>query len=182
MPKSTTLMKSPETTYRLVTRRAFLRSTAVTATGAAASFTISRAAHSAGSDVIKISLIGCGGRGTGAAAQALSTKGSVKLWGMADAFEDNLETSLAALSKGDSCELCKSWQRFRKGGTYQISISRNSRIASTFLKSGVSSVSTCIGRTPSSHKLVWRPVATLGTPTRLCSPAQTEDTSCRSRA
>jgi myo-inositol 2-dehydrogenase/D-chiro-inositol 1-dehydrogenase len=51
-------------------------------------------------ETIKIALIGCGGRGTGAAAQALSTHGPVKLWAMADAFEDKLETSLATLSKG----------------------------------------------------------------------------------
>ena len=93
-------MKNSETTYPLVTRRAFLRTTAVAATGAAATLAISRAAHAAGSDTIKIALIGCGGRGTGAASQALSTKGPVKLWAMADAFEDKLGTSLATLSKG----------------------------------------------------------------------------------
>ncbi len=57
-------------------------------------------AHPAGSDEIKIALIGCGGRGTGAAAQALHTAGPVKLWAMADAFEDRLEGSLKRLSTG----------------------------------------------------------------------------------
>jgi predicted dehydrogenase len=60
---------------------------------------LSRSAHAAGSDTLKIALIGCGGRGTGAAAQALSTQGSVKLWAMADLFADKLETSLANLCK-----------------------------------------------------------------------------------
>ena len=59
-----------------------------------------RAAHAAGGEELKIALIGCGGRGTGAAAQALGTAGPVKLWAMADAFEDRLEGSLKRLLKG----------------------------------------------------------------------------------
>jgi len=50
--------------------------------------------YAAGSDTIKIALIGCGGRGTGAAANALSVKGgSIKLVAMADVFEDKLSRS-----------------------------------------------------------------------------------------
>jgi len=109
-------MKNLEPTYPLVTRRAFLRTAAVAATGAAANLAISRAAHAAGSDTIKIALIGCGGRGTGAAAQALSTKGSVKLWAMADAFEDKLETSLATLSKGGQLRTLQELDTLSKGG------------------------------------------------------------------
>ena len=48
---------------------------------------------SGASDVIKIALIGCGGRGTGAATQALSTKQNVQLVAMADAFKDRLDDS-----------------------------------------------------------------------------------------
>lgn len=44
-------------------------------------------------DVIKVALIGCGGRGTGAAVQALSTKQNVQLVAMADAFKDRLDDS-----------------------------------------------------------------------------------------
>ena len=83
--------------------------------GAAANLAISRAAHAAGSDAIKIALIGCGGRGTGAAAQALSTKGPVKLWAMADAFEDKLETSLATLSKGGQLRTLQELATLSKG-------------------------------------------------------------------
>ena len=61
---------------------------------------ISRSAHAAASDQIKVALLGCGRRGTGAAAQALSTDGPVKLWAMADAFQDRLETSLENLTRG----------------------------------------------------------------------------------
>jgi predicted dehydrogenase len=49
-------------------------------------------------DTIKIALIGCGGRGTGAAMQALSTKQNVKLVAMADAFRDRLDDSFKALT------------------------------------------------------------------------------------
>jgi predicted dehydrogenase len=50
--------------------------------------------------LITVALVGCGGRGTGAAAQILSTPGPVKLWAMADLFSDRLEASFKALSKG----------------------------------------------------------------------------------
>ena len=46
----------------------------------AGSLNIARSAHAAGDDVIKIALVGCGGRGTGAAQQAPSTSGPIKLW------------------------------------------------------------------------------------------------------
>lgn len=106
-------MKNSEITCPLVTRREFLRTTAAVATGAAATLAISRAAYVAGSDTIKIALVGCGGRGTGAAVQALSTKGSVKLWAMADVFEDKLEASLETLSKGGRLQTMQE-QQFSK--------------------------------------------------------------------
>jgi len=53
--------------------------------------------HVAGGDVLKIGLIGCGGRGTGAAGQALRADPNVKLWAMADAFRDHLDASLTRL-------------------------------------------------------------------------------------
>jgi len=78
-------------------RREFLQ----TAAGAAlaANLTIAQNAHAAGSDVLKVGLIGCGGRGTGAASQALNADKNVKLTAMGDAFLDRLESSLAALKK-----------------------------------------------------------------------------------
>ncbi|HMQ49053.1 MAG TPA: Gfo/Idh/MocA family oxidoreductase [Saprospiraceae bacterium] len=50
-------------------------------------------AHIDGSDAIKVGLIGCGGRGTGAAVQAMSTSQNVQLVAMADAFRDNVDNS-----------------------------------------------------------------------------------------
>lgn len=55
-------------------------------------------AYAGEDNTIKLALIGCGGRGTGAAANALSTKGPTKLWAMADVFENRLEGSLKGLS------------------------------------------------------------------------------------
>jgi myo-inositol 2-dehydrogenase / D-chiro-inositol 1-dehydrogenase len=80
-------------------RRDFLKSSAVAVAGAslAGSLSITRGAHAAGGDTIKIALIGCGGRGTGAAVNALRTKANVKLTAMADAFKDSLEASLKAV-------------------------------------------------------------------------------------
>lgn len=53
-------------------------------------------------DVIKIALIGCGGRGTGAATQALSTTQNVKLVAMADAFRDRLDDCYKTLTSDDA--------------------------------------------------------------------------------
>ena len=48
---------------------------------------------------LRVALVGCGGRGTGAAMQALATEGDVKLVAMADAFSDRLEGAHAAIAK-----------------------------------------------------------------------------------
>lgn len=53
-------------------------------------------------DTIKVALIGCGGRGTGAAMQALLTKQNVKLVAMADAFRDRLDGCYNALTDENS--------------------------------------------------------------------------------
>jgi len=74
-------------------RRRFLQSSAA----AMSTVLASRPAlgfHVAGSDVLRVGLVGCGGRGTGAATQALAADTNVKLVAMADAFEDRLTTSL----------------------------------------------------------------------------------------
>lgn len=52
-------------------------------------------------DTIKVALVGCGGRGTGAAMQALLTKQNVKLVAMADAFRDRLDDCYKNLMSDD---------------------------------------------------------------------------------
>jgi predicted dehydrogenase len=80
-------------------RRDFLKSsTAIVGGAMVGSLSIARSAYAAGDDEIKIALIGCGGRGTGAANQALRTHGKVKLVALADVFGDRLQGSLKQLS------------------------------------------------------------------------------------
>ena len=75
-------------------RRDFVKTSSMLAGGLLAAPLISKANFFSGAnDTIKIALIGCGGRGTGAAVQALSTKQNVQLVAMADAFKDRLDAS-----------------------------------------------------------------------------------------
>jgi phosphoglycerate kinase len=57
---------------------------------------IARTAHAAGSDRLKVGLVGCGGRGTGAASQAISADPGVVLWAVADAFAETANTDQCA--------------------------------------------------------------------------------------
>ncbi|MEZ6130894.1 MAG: Gfo/Idh/MocA family oxidoreductase [Planctomycetaceae bacterium] len=58
-----------------------------------------QAAHTSYDETIRLGMIGCGGRCTGAADQAMNTEGPTKLIAMCDAFEDRLQDSLRQLSK-----------------------------------------------------------------------------------
>ncbi|MDX1951633.1 MAG: Gfo/Idh/MocA family oxidoreductase [Verrucomicrobiota bacterium] len=83
------------------TRREFLKSSSVAAgTVALAPYLLSsRSIFAANSDTLKVGLIGCGGRGSGAAAQALAADKNVILTAMGDAFPDRLESSLKSLQQ-----------------------------------------------------------------------------------
>lgn len=73
-------------------RRDFVKQGSMLAGAIAAAPLISNANFFSGSnDVIKVAVIGCGGRGTGAAVQALMSKQNVKIVAMADAFRDRLD-------------------------------------------------------------------------------------------
>ncbi len=81
-------------------RRNFLKVGAAAAVAASALSSVPRV-HAAGTDTIRIALIGCGGRGRGACFQALSTtEGPVELVAIADAFEDQAK-GFAQLLKSD---------------------------------------------------------------------------------
>ncbi|NDB77461.1 MAG: gfo/Idh/MocA family oxidoreductase, partial [Verrucomicrobia bacterium] len=85
-----------------VTRRNFLSTSSKIAGTAAALSTlpVERFVHGASpGDTIKVALIGMGGRGSGAADQALSTGESVKLVAVADVHKDRMDSSLANLAK-----------------------------------------------------------------------------------
>ena len=86
-------------------RREFLTQGSILAGGLIAAPLLSKANYFSGADdVIKIVLVGCGGRGTGAATQALLSKQNVKLVAMADAFRDNLDTCYKNLMSDDIAE------------------------------------------------------------------------------
>ena len=84
-------MNPNEQTPESASRRDFLKTSAVVGAGAAlvvpAGF--SSSLYASGDDTIKVGLIGCGGRGTGAAGQALMTNGNIKLTAVGDAFAEN---------------------------------------------------------------------------------------------
>src|SRR6185312_158733 len=75
-------------------RREFIKAAA-----AAGTLAVLPNAHAAGSDILRVGLVGCGQRGTGAASQALAADSGARLVAMADAFEDRLEGSLETLRK-----------------------------------------------------------------------------------
>lgn len=81
-------------------RRNFMKGTAMAAGSMMMSgLSLDSAAYVNPSDKeIKVALVGCGGRGTGAAMQALSVAQNVKLVAMADAFRDQLEKSYESLT------------------------------------------------------------------------------------
>ena len=82
------------------TRREFFETAGKLAAVSALANVAIPAVHAAGSDAIQIALIGCGGRGGGAAANALTVKrGPVKLVAMADLFPERLEKDLNDLQQ-----------------------------------------------------------------------------------
>ena len=78
-------------------RRQFLKSSTVAVVGGALTAGLSTNVYAAGSDTLRVGLIGCGGRGGGAAAQALAADPNTQLVAMGDAFEDHLEGKLKSL-------------------------------------------------------------------------------------
>ena len=80
-------------------RREFLRQSAIQSAGLAGGLSLVRSVHAAESDTIRLALIGCGGRGAGAAVQALNASPRARLVAMADAFSDQLQRRLEAIRK-----------------------------------------------------------------------------------
>lgn len=81
-------------------RRDFIK--ASTAAGAAlATLSLAPAVHAAGSDVLKVGLVGCGGRGTGAAAQAVAAAEGVRVVALGDVFRAKVDAAREALAQSD---------------------------------------------------------------------------------
>jgi len=83
-----------------LSRRDFLKTSAkATAATALATLEVGRLAHAAGSDTIKVGMIGCGGRNAGAVSQALTADKGARLVAMCDIFMDRIHEKLAAIRK-----------------------------------------------------------------------------------
>jgi len=83
------------------TRRQFLQTSAALGSGVtlAGGLALARAAHAAGDDTIRVALVGCGGRGAGAAVQCLNVPDRLKLVAVADAFQDAAERAAKLVAK-----------------------------------------------------------------------------------
>jgi len=89
-----------DTPSSLTSRRDFLKNSGRLAAASALAGVALPGVHAAGSDLIQVALVGCGGRGTGAAANALSTKsGPIKLVAMGDVFAERLKSSYGSLKE-----------------------------------------------------------------------------------
>ena len=89
-----------DTNNSTISRKDFVKATSLATGGLLfGSFPFRTKAKRAGEATLKLALIGCGGRGTGAARQALSTGDGVQLVAMADAFRDRLDESHITLQK-----------------------------------------------------------------------------------
>ncbi len=80
-----------------VSRREFLRNTAAAGSVACGTLSLAGTVHAAGSDSIKVGLIGCGGRGSGAAANAMNAGKDVRVVAVADVFAERVEASRSLL-------------------------------------------------------------------------------------
>ncbi len=86
---------------------------------AGSNLSVARGAHAFGSDTIKIGLIGCGWRGTGAAMQMLSTDGDTQLVALADVFQSNLQTAYRTIKSRHPKNLLADHRRFVGLDAYQ---------------------------------------------------------------
>jgi len=85
---------------RGTTRRDFLKaSTVVTSAAVSGALDISRSVFADGSDVIRVGMVGCGGRNTGAADQALTADPGARLVAMCDIFMDRVKAKRSILKE-----------------------------------------------------------------------------------
>jgi myo-inositol 2-dehydrogenase / D-chiro-inositol 1-dehydrogenase len=75
-------------------RRDFLKASAAVAGGLSLNLSLASGVYAAGDDTLKVGLVGCGGRGTGAAREALGADKNVKLVAVADVFRPQIDYSI----------------------------------------------------------------------------------------
>jgi predicted dehydrogenase len=79
-------------------RREFLKHSGGALAGVSLASSLAARSYAGEDHTIKVALVGCGGRGTGAAKNALSTEGPTKLWALADVFEHKTKSTLKNLA------------------------------------------------------------------------------------
>jgi len=83
-------------------RRDFIKASGVVVGASALTGVVLPHVHAAGSDQISVALVGCGGRGGGAAVNAMSQSGPPKLVAMADVFQHRLDSAYKSLKEGSN--------------------------------------------------------------------------------
>jgi predicted dehydrogenase len=97
-------MKNETPTPQFLSRRDFLKTSTVAASAAAlGTLELSRSAYAGGSDILKVGMIGCGGRNAGAANEALAADPAARLVAMCDIFRDRVEAKRGEIkaARGD---------------------------------------------------------------------------------
>jgi hypothetical protein len=99
--------ETPNNQNNVTSRREFLKATGRIAAASALAGVAIPHVHAAEDNILQLALIGCGGRGTGAAANAFSTSelGPIKLVAMADVFDHRLKGSYRALNEKYSSQI-----------------------------------------------------------------------------
>ena len=82
---------------KAASRRQFLKNSVAATAATAATLTIPQNAFAAGTEKLRVGLIGCGGRGTGAAIDALHADSQAEITAVGDTFMDRIESSVAAM-------------------------------------------------------------------------------------
>ena len=98
-------MKS-ESTGLPMSRRQFLKTSAAASATAFTTLELSRGAYAAGSDTLKVGMIGCGGRNSGAAVQALTADPGARLVAMCDIFRDRVENKRQEIKAARGDQVC----------------------------------------------------------------------------
>ena len=87
----------------MTNRRDFLKTAAVGA-AAVSTLSIARSAHAAGSDILRIGLVGCGGRGNGALANAMEADPNTVVTAFGDLFPENAQGSFNRYKNNPRCK------------------------------------------------------------------------------
>jgi predicted dehydrogenase len=99
-------MKNEASLSQPITRRDFLKTSTVAASAATVgTLDLSRSTHAAGSDIIKVGMVGCGGRNAGAASEALTADPGARLVAMCDIFRDRIENKLQELKAAKGAQV-----------------------------------------------------------------------------